>query len=245
MTVGEQTISASDTNGGPWLSVSDLAKAKGVTKQTISEKVARLVRDRGLQTRPGSSGVKLVNVAQYDRLVGETSDLSKVQAASTVRALRADDGADSALPQTAAAVSTLPQSAAASQSGIASPQKDGSGETFSEAQKRKTQYEAAIKALDFGERSAQLVAIDEVKSVIERMLEPQLAAIDALALRADEIAAAAVRDGVGGVRLVLKDAVFKLKATVAASWRDLETLGKEHDGGGVQVDLQLPEEELQ
>jgi DNA-binding Lrp family transcriptional regulator len=204
------------SEGGPWLSITELAELKGVSKPTISEKVARLERDKGLITRNGAGGTKLVDVAQYDRLVGETSDLTKLHAASSARARRADGATEAAPP----------------------------GEsTWSEAQKRKTQYDAALKSLEYGERSRQLVATDGVKSVIEKILEPQLGAIDALVLRADEITAAAARDGVAGVRQILRDAIFKLKAACSAAWRELESIAKARDVASVEIDLQMPEEE--
>lgn len=241
MNAGAQ-IAAKDCNDGLWLSLTDLAKAKGVTKQTISEKVTRLERDSALRTRRGLGGAKLVDVAQYDRLVGETSDLARVQAASTARALRAQERGESTL-QPGSSFSPQ-QSAAAGESANAPAASSAADSSFAEAQKRKTQYEAAIKALDFGERSGQLVATRDVEGVVHRILDASIGAIDALALRADEIAAAASRNGVAGVRQVLNDAVFKLKASIANAWRELEAISRASEGAGVEVDLELPEEEV-
>jgi DNA-binding MarR family transcriptional regulator len=74
------TAGASD---GVWMSVSELAARKNVTKQTISEIVSRLVDAGKLQTRPGKGKAKLVNVAEYDRVRGETTDLAREQGAET------------------------------------------------------------------------------------------------------------------------------------------------------------------
>lgn len=71
------------TPDGLWVSGSELAKLKGVTKQTVSEKVARLVDAGKLEVRPGKGKAKLINVAAYDRAVGETTDLSRAQGAQT------------------------------------------------------------------------------------------------------------------------------------------------------------------
>lgn len=79
-----------DTSGdGLWLSVSALAGLKGVTKQTVSEKVAKLVGDGKLEIRPGKGKAKLINVAAYDRVTGETTDLARAQGAQT-KAVTAD-----------------------------------------------------------------------------------------------------------------------------------------------------------
>lgn len=71
------------TADGLWVSGSELAKLKGVTKQTVSEKVARLVADGKIEVRPGKGKAKLINVAAYDRAVGETTDLARAQGAQT------------------------------------------------------------------------------------------------------------------------------------------------------------------
>lgn len=72
-----------NTADGLWISGSELAKLKGVTKQTVSERVARLVDAGKLEIRPGKGKAKLINVAAYDRAVGETTDLSRAQGAQT------------------------------------------------------------------------------------------------------------------------------------------------------------------
>lgn len=82
------------TPDGLWVSGSELAKLKGVTKQTVSEKIARLVEAGKLELRPGKGKAKLINVAAYDRAVGETTDLSRQQGAQTKAA-----GADPSTPR--------------------------------------------------------------------------------------------------------------------------------------------------
>jgi phage terminase large subunit GpA-like protein len=77
---------------GLWLSVSQIAERKGVTKQTISEKIAKMVAAGTLSPRPGKGKAKLVNLAEYDRLLGETTDLAREQGAQTKRAGAVSDG---------------------------------------------------------------------------------------------------------------------------------------------------------
>ena len=72
-------------NPGLWFTISDLARRKGVSKQTISERVAKLEADKRLTTRTGEGRSKLVNLAEYDRAVGETTDLAREQGARTKR----------------------------------------------------------------------------------------------------------------------------------------------------------------
>lgn len=77
-----------DQNTDPedWMSIAELAQFKGVTKQTVSEKVIRLESEGLLKTRAGPKGTKLVNVGEYDYRIRETGDLAKEQAAATAQA---------------------------------------------------------------------------------------------------------------------------------------------------------------
>src|SRR5262249_15521326 len=77
---------------GLWLSVSDLARRKGVSKQTISERLARL--GEMVETKPGEGRSRLVNVAQYDRAVGQVGDPAKEIGAATKRELTGETVSD-------------------------------------------------------------------------------------------------------------------------------------------------------
>ena len=72
----------SDLNDGLWLSISEIARLKGKSRQAIAKRVALLVA-RASYTRPGENGTKLVNLAQFDRVVGEVGDAIKEGAAET------------------------------------------------------------------------------------------------------------------------------------------------------------------
>lgn len=62
------------------LSIADIARRKGVSKQAISKRVARLEQLGQIATHKGPRGTVLVSLAEYDRAVGETSELAHVQA---------------------------------------------------------------------------------------------------------------------------------------------------------------------
>lgn len=70
-------------DAGVWLPIAELAELKGKARQTVWEKVTRLEADGLLTTRQGPGGTRLVNVAEYDRVLGETTDFIKQQAALT------------------------------------------------------------------------------------------------------------------------------------------------------------------
>jgi DNA-binding transcriptional MocR family regulator len=85
---------------GLWMPIAELARLKGVERQTVHERVSKLESEGMLTTRPGKGKTRLVNVAEYDRLVNETTDFSRQQAADTARANRESDWGDTRLRDT-------------------------------------------------------------------------------------------------------------------------------------------------
>jgi hypothetical protein len=72
---------------GLWESVAEVARRKGITRQSLNERVDRLVSEGLIKVRRDGRS-KLINVAEFDRVVGEVGDAVKEGAAAT----RADDG---------------------------------------------------------------------------------------------------------------------------------------------------------
>jgi DNA-binding IscR family transcriptional regulator len=75
---------------GLWLSVSEIARQKEKSRQAIAKRVDSLVEAGLLETRPGPNGTKLVNLAQFDRAVGDTGDAFKEAGAETRAEAEAD-----------------------------------------------------------------------------------------------------------------------------------------------------------
>lgn len=73
------------TGGGPWLSISQLARARGVTRQSLHERVSRLAAEGKIEVRQGRGRERLVDLTQYDRTAGQTTDLARAQAQATRR----------------------------------------------------------------------------------------------------------------------------------------------------------------
>lgn len=65
---------ASAPPDGLWMTISDIARAKGVSKQAISKRVDRFVTAGALATRNGARGAVMVNLAAYDKAAGEVGD---------------------------------------------------------------------------------------------------------------------------------------------------------------------------
>jgi DNA-binding IscR family transcriptional regulator len=68
---------------GLWLSISEIARQRDKSRQAIAKRVDSLVEAGLLETKPGPNGTKLVNLAQFDRAVGETGDAFKEAGAET------------------------------------------------------------------------------------------------------------------------------------------------------------------
>src|SRR5258708_27715445 len=72
---------------GLWETVARVARRKGITRQSLNERVDRLASEGLIKVRRAGRA-KLINVAEFDRVVGEVGDAIKEGAAAT----RADDG---------------------------------------------------------------------------------------------------------------------------------------------------------
>jgi DNA-binding IscR family transcriptional regulator len=80
-----------DLDAGLWLSISEVARLRGKSRQAVAKRVASLAAEGLLDTRPGEAGTKLVNLAQFDRAVGATGDAFKEGAAETRGEIESDD----------------------------------------------------------------------------------------------------------------------------------------------------------
>jgi hypothetical protein len=191
------TLNRQTVNGdapGLWLNVSELARARGIDKAAVSRRVARLVQIGALETRPGARGTKLINVAAFDRAIGETGDLAHAQA-------REPDDAPLLAPAT--------------------PTTETASATYTREQAREKSYAADLKKLDLDERLGKLVTVESVQAGAVRLAETLVRQIDQITGRADDIAAAVAKDGVQGARGALKTVAREIRESMA---RELERL---------------------
>jgi phage terminase Nu1 subunit (DNA packaging protein) len=203
-----------------WVTISELARIKGVNKAWISRRVSRWEDEKLITTRSGAGGTKLVNRAEYDRLARETSDQVKEQAAATVREQITDP-------------------LAAIEAPAAGP---GSNDrSFTQAQRERAIYEAELKKLDLAERRGLVVAIAKLTEALHRLADTIVQLIDRLPLRAAEIAAAVSKEGEAGARAVLKQIAFDLRSGIAGAFRQLEAEGLAEEACG-PIDVEMAEE---
>lgn len=180
---------AEDQGDGLWLTISELAARKGVAKPTISVKVSRLEALGQIQTRPGKGKTKLVNLAQYDAAVGETTDLARERGAQTKREQEPRQ------PET--------------------PSGNAGDPIYTREQARRMAYQADREKIALGESLEKLVPVDRVAEVTRRLFEPVLRRLDRLESRAGDAAAAVGRDGTNGARQFLKALKIEIRNDLA------------------------------
>lgn len=170
-----------NTADAGWVSVSELARLKGLSKAAVSERVARFIKGGQLSTKPGKGKVKLVNLAAFDRVAGETTDLAKATGAAT----RKQNASGVPTPQ-------LP------------PGADPLAPIYTAEQARHMAYKAESARLDLEERQGKIVAIAAVEQAITTAAEALARAIEQLPTLADDLAAAVAQSGAAGARTMLK-----------------------------------------
>src|SRR3954469_7587607 len=68
-----------------WMSVTELAKQRGIRKNSLSECVSRLEAQGLISTKRGHGKIKLINVAEFERAVSQGADLGREQGNRTRR----------------------------------------------------------------------------------------------------------------------------------------------------------------
>jgi hypothetical protein len=208
-----------------WLTISELGRRRGVTAQAIWKRVRRLARDNKIEVRAGRGRERLVNLAQYDRVTGETANLARQQGAATARGVAFDDEPLAA-----------PGSPSVGAGGV---------RTFTEAQRQAAIYGAGLKALEFNERRGALLPIDGEHGVARAARaagDALVAAVAQFPLRAGELVAVAGADGEVAVRRVLKEIGTDLLKTFAKSLHEIAATA---NAAGNQFKIDLPEPEAE
>lgn len=160
-----------------WVSISELARLKGLGKAAVSERVAGYIAKGLLSTKPGKGKVKLVNLAAFDRIAGETTDLARATGAETKRQQ--------------AAITPPPPS-------------DPLAPIYTAEQARHMAYKAESAKLDLEERQGKILQIVDVTAAITQAGEALARAIDQMPALADDLAAAVAQSGAAGARTLLR-----------------------------------------
>jgi hypothetical protein len=201
-----------------WISISELARRKGISQQAVSDRISRL--GSKIELRPGRGRERLVNIAQFDQVTGENSFLPQTAAAATVRML-----SDPLAPT--------------------QPVAPG-GRTISDVQKEKLLYDTGLTALKYAEARGEVLPIGGehgIELASREIGDAFRQAVGRLHMRAAEAVAVGARDGVAGMRALLKSAERDILRSLATALAAIGDKGKAIEAtGGFAVDLALPDE---
>jgi DNA-binding MarR family transcriptional regulator len=165
-----------------WVSLSELARLKGVSVPAISKRVNRLSVNGLLEVRPTDDGKKLVEVGAFERAVALSRDARREQKVD--------------------APEIVPR--------------NGEVPVLAHAQARKMAFSAERERLKLGVETKSLLRADDVGRAMAECAGKIVNLLEVLPYRADELAAAASKDGVKGVRGVLKRMARDLRRQMAA-----------------------------
>jgi hypothetical protein len=171
-----------------------IADRDGISKQAVSKKVKRLVENHGLAvTRDSQSRVETVNVAGYDHLRDKFGDPSKAQG---------------------------PRQASQPGCGVPSstdelPPTQRTGDSYEEAKRQQAWIDAERARMRLAEDKKELLRAPGVNAALFECGGNIARIIDRLPIGADDITAAAGREGAHGVRIALKAMARTMRCDIA------------------------------
>jgi hypothetical protein len=169
------------------MSIAEIAKRDGISKPGISRTVKRLVSDHGLTVERDAQGrVAAVNVAEYDHLREKFGNAFRAQAPAKTE--------------------TPPLDA---------PPLAKAGDSLDEAQRQKAWIDAERSRMRLAEEKRELIRVSAVVDAVGACGMEIARIIDRLPNVADDLAAAIGRDGVHGVRVLLKSLAQKIRTDIA------------------------------
>lgn len=196
--------------GGVWVTCAELARRRGVSRAAITKRVNKLAGD-GLVSVREEGNSRLVELASFDRAIGETGDAVKEQAAATRKA------------------STT---AASGKAGVAMRDAQTERAQYEARLKALDLAERQRQVLPIkGDHGIEAAAV-AIGIALTRD-------IDGMVRHADEIATAVSKEGVAGARRVLKEIAFRLRGGLAASLSEIAERGAAAERAGpIEADVE-------
>jgi DNA-binding transcriptional ArsR family regulator len=209
---------------GLLVSVTELARIKGVSQPAISQRLARFESD-GLVTPIREGRNVKIKLAEWDQAANETTDPAKLAARETSVAIAEELAGETPPPAneaTAAApllVEPSPSSPPATpmlvDTAIPPAPAPARDRTYTEQLTRKATYDADLRELEIKRARGELVEIADVQEAMSRCAEILVREIGQLSARADDVAAAVAVNGATGAREVLRKIERELRASLA------------------------------
>lgn len=197
---------------GLWVTIAELARLKGISRQSASERIDRLERSGNLSTRRQGRS-RLVELASYDHAVGQAGDAAREIGAEMRRG-------------------SVPAGSPAAPTGA-----------LRDAQTDRAQYEAKLKALDFAERTRQLVPVKGehgIEAALIRVSETIIRDVGAPLQWISKLHEAA-RQGEPQLRRVLREMVNSMRADIAKHLLEIAAEATKAEEAGIQIDIHFEE----
>ena len=192
------------------LSLTELARKKGVSKQAIHKRVKALAASGVLAVFPGPQRSVLLSEAAFDFAIKQTGDPAREASAASAALLRLT-ATDAEPTATLTAPAAVAQSAPAVLTDTDTP-------AYRDAKARDAYYGAELKRLNFEQANKQLYRRDEVETAITRLAGAVKDVTKGLVSRAEEGAEAMDR-GMPQFRRWLSLVGDDICRALASEWR--------------------------
>lgn len=206
------SVDTQQGDAGVWVTIAELARRKGISKQAASKRVDRLEKDGHLSTRRNGRN-REVELATYDHVVGQVGDAFKEQAAETGRDIRGEQ--------------QQPQ-----QSGLRDAQTDRARYDAQLKALELAERQGLVVPLR-GEHGLETGLVKVTEALIRDLGAPLN--------WVSEIMQAAAQ-GEGALRRLLRNKVRDQRATMAQNLAKLAGEAAEAEKSGIQVDFMFGEE---
>ncbi|RTL86890.1 MAG: transcriptional regulator [Hyphomicrobiales bacterium] len=202
-----------------WISMTDLARERGVSQQSISKRMKSLARHGAIPKR--RDGVRiLIHRPSFEALVAQTHDPAQelrnrnVKRHATPTVVDAIDGGFGIAPRPAA-----PSSPSAFLPHPSPPEPS----KFNDAAAREKDAKAALAEMQLAQRRGELVPAAEIGRAALAVATKIFQAVESIVARSGKIYAAG-KGGEEAHQIELREAVNETLATIAASMTELEVL---------------------
>jgi len=182
------TEAASTVDAAVRVSVTELARIKGVSKQAISKRLKRY-EEEGRIASQRHGGEVTISLAEWDTVAGEVTDPAKLAGADSTKILR----------------------------GEGDEARQTRDPTYTKEVARRAGYEADLKEIELRKKKGELVEVAAVVEAMTRCAEAIVRDLDRLPAHAEDLADVVARGGAPGLREQLKKIVRELRETLARS----------------------------
>lgn len=196
-----------------WSTIGEIASRDGISRQAVSKALAALV-ERGVVDveRDGRGRIARFSLAQFDHHRDRYANPAKVAAGRAA--------------SSAPAVAMAPQG------------QQSSSDSFDEARRRNEWLKFERAQLEHDEQKGLLVRADTVRQGVETAGREALAIIMRLPNRADELALSVSKEGVHGLRVMLRQVASDLATDIAKRLAELADGAPQTDDDLVREDEQ-------